>query len=122
MKLVSALAGLVALGGVALSVAPASAMPAGMSAQASQSPYVVQAAYVCNEWGHAGTSITTATAITIRTTGTGITGIRIITAAGDMAAGITGTAGPRGDIKRKDHEKGAIGPFRLRHQISGSNR
>jgi hypothetical protein len=51
MRLVSALVGLVALGDVALSVAPASAMPAGMSAQASQSPYVVQAAYVCNEWG-----------------------------------------------------------------------
>jgi hypothetical protein len=52
MKIVSALVGLAALGGVTLSVAPASAMPADMSAQASQSPYVVQAAYVCNEWGH----------------------------------------------------------------------
>ena len=52
MKIVSALVGLAALGGVALSVAPASALPADMSAQASQSPYVVQAAYVCNEWGH----------------------------------------------------------------------
>jgi hypothetical protein len=52
MKLVSALVGLAALGGVALSVAPASAMPAGIGANASQSPYVQQAAYVCNEWGH----------------------------------------------------------------------
>ena len=52
MKLVSALVGLAALGGVALSVAPASAMPAGIGATASETPYVQQAAYVCNEWGH----------------------------------------------------------------------
>jgi len=52
MKLVSALAGLAALGGVALTVAPASAMPAGIGATASEAPYVQQAAYVCNEWGH----------------------------------------------------------------------
>jgi hypothetical protein len=52
MKLVSALVGLAALGGVALTVAPASAMPAGIGATASEAPYVQQAAYVCNEWGH----------------------------------------------------------------------
>ena len=53
MKLVSALIGIAALGGVALfSVAPASAMPAGVGATASETPFVQQAAYVCNEWGH----------------------------------------------------------------------
>ena len=44
MKLVSALVGLAALGGVALSSAAA-------SAQTSTS-VVVPAGYVCNEWGH----------------------------------------------------------------------
>lgn len=52
MKPASALAGLAALGGVVLTVAPASAMPAGIGAAASETPYVQQAAYVCNEWGH----------------------------------------------------------------------
>jgi hypothetical protein len=49
MKLVSALVGLAALGGVALSSGTASAMPVAVPAQASP---VVRAAYVCNEWGH----------------------------------------------------------------------
>jgi hypothetical protein len=52
MKLVSALIGIAALGGVALSVAPAFAMPAGVGATASETPFVQQTAYVCNEWGH----------------------------------------------------------------------
>jgi hypothetical protein len=53
MKLVSALIGIAALGGVALfSVAPASAMPAGVGATASETPFVQQTAYICNEWGH----------------------------------------------------------------------
>jgi hypothetical protein len=49
MKLVSALVGLAALGGVALSSAAASAMPVAVPAQASP---VARAAYACNEWGH----------------------------------------------------------------------
>jgi hypothetical protein len=49
MKLVSALVGLAALGGVALSTGAASAMPIGIPAQASN---IEQAAYVCNPWGH----------------------------------------------------------------------
>jgi len=49
MKLVSTLAGLVALGGVALSSVTASAMPAAIPGQASN---VLQANYVCNAWGH----------------------------------------------------------------------
>jgi hypothetical protein len=52
MKLVSALAGLAALGGVALTTASASAMPYTVAGQASQASNIVQAAYVCNEWGH----------------------------------------------------------------------
>jgi hypothetical protein len=52
MKLVSALAGLAALGGVALSTGAASAMPYTIPGQASQASNIVQAAYVCNEWGH----------------------------------------------------------------------
>jgi hypothetical protein len=49
MKLVSALIGLAALGGVALSSGAASAMPAAVPAQSSS---VIPAAYTCNEWGH----------------------------------------------------------------------
>jgi hypothetical protein len=52
MKLVSALVGLAALGGVALSTATASAMPVTIPGQASQASNVQQAAYVCNGWGH----------------------------------------------------------------------
>src|SRR5580698_8397511 len=52
MKLVSALAGLVALGGVALSAGAASAMPYAIPGHASQASNIVQAAYVCNAWGH----------------------------------------------------------------------
>jgi len=52
MKLVSALVGLAALGGVALSAATASAMPVTIPGQASQVSNVRQANYVCNEWGH----------------------------------------------------------------------
>ena len=52
MKLVSALVGLAALGGVALSSAAASAMPVAVPVQAAQASNVQQAAYVCNEWGH----------------------------------------------------------------------
>ena len=51
MKLVSALVGLAALGGVALSSAAASAMPVAIPGQALQTSNVQQAAYVCNEWG-----------------------------------------------------------------------
>jgi hypothetical protein len=49
LKLTSALVGLAALGGVALSAGTASAMPIGVPAQASN---IEQAAYVCNPWGH----------------------------------------------------------------------
>jgi hypothetical protein len=52
MKLVSALVGLAALGGVALSTGAASAMPYTIPGQASQASNVEQAAYVCNSWGH----------------------------------------------------------------------
>ena len=52
MKLVSALVGLAALGGVALSTGAASAMPVAIPAQAAQTSNVQQAALVCNEWGH----------------------------------------------------------------------
>jgi hypothetical protein len=50
MKLVSALVGLAALGGVALSSAAASATP--IDVEASTTGIVVPAGYVCNEWGH----------------------------------------------------------------------
>ena len=49
MKITSALIGLAALGGVALSSGTASAMPV---APAQTSSVVVPAGYVCNEWGH----------------------------------------------------------------------
>jgi hypothetical protein len=51
MKFSSALVGLAALGGVALSTAGASAMPAPIPGRASQASNVQQAAYVCNAWG-----------------------------------------------------------------------
>jgi hypothetical protein len=51
MKLVSALAGLAALGAVALSGTAASAMPVAIP-PASRASNVEQAAYVCNGWGH----------------------------------------------------------------------
>src|SRR5580658_261851 len=50
MKLVSALVGLAALGGIALSSAAASAAP--IDVPASAMGIVVPAGYVCNEWGH----------------------------------------------------------------------
>jgi hypothetical protein len=50
MKIVSALVGLAALGGVALSSAAASAAP--IDAPTSTTGIVVPAGYVCNEWGH----------------------------------------------------------------------
>jgi len=50
MKLVSALVGLVALGGVALSSAAASAAP--VDVPVSTTGIVVPAGYICNEWGH----------------------------------------------------------------------
>ena len=50
MKLVSALVGLAALGGVALSSAAASAEP--IDVPTSTTGIVVPAGYVCNEWGH----------------------------------------------------------------------
>ena len=52
MRLVSALMGLAALGGVALATAPASAMPAAINGEAAQTSNVEQANYVCNPWGH----------------------------------------------------------------------
>jgi hypothetical protein len=51
MKLISALAGIAALGGIALLTAPASAMPVTIPGQASQASNVEQADYVCNAWG-----------------------------------------------------------------------
>ena len=75
MKLVSALVGLAALGGVALSSAAASAMPVAIPAQAAQASNVQQAAYVCNAWGHCWHQPTYATTATVTT-------IRIIMAAG----------------------------------------
>jgi hypothetical protein len=51
MKLASALVGIAALGAVASSVAPASAMPVGVPVPASPAADVQQASYVCNEWG-----------------------------------------------------------------------
>jgi hypothetical protein len=52
MKLISALVGLTALGGIALATAPASAMPIAVPGQVSQASNVEQVNYVCNEWGH----------------------------------------------------------------------
>jgi hypothetical protein len=52
MKLVSALVGLAALCGVALSTASASAMPVAIPGQALQASNVIPADYVCNGWGH----------------------------------------------------------------------
>ena len=52
MKIVSALVGLAALGGVACSSVGASAMPLAASGEVPRSPYVEQTAYVCNAWGH----------------------------------------------------------------------
>ena len=52
MKLISALVGLAALGGIALATAPASAMPMTVPGQASQASNIEQASYACNEWGH----------------------------------------------------------------------
>ena len=52
MKLVSALVGLAALGGVALSTASASAMTVTVPGHASQASNVIRADYVCNGWGH----------------------------------------------------------------------
>jgi hypothetical protein len=52
MKLFSALVGLAALCGVALSTASASAMPVTVPGQASQASNIIQADYVCNSWGH----------------------------------------------------------------------
>jgi hypothetical protein len=52
MKFVSALVGLAALCGVALSGATASAMPVAIPARAPQASNVQQAAFVCNGWGH----------------------------------------------------------------------
>jgi hypothetical protein len=52
MKLISALVGLAALCGVALSGAAASAMPVAVPVQAPQASNVQQTAFVCNGWGH----------------------------------------------------------------------
>src|SRR5580698_2645392 len=49
MRLMSTLAGIAALGGVALSSVSASAMPAAIPGQA---PNLLQANYICNGWGH----------------------------------------------------------------------
>jgi len=54
MKIVSALGGLAALATVALSNATASAMPLAIPGQAVPASNVVQAAWVCNPWGHCG--------------------------------------------------------------------
>ena len=52
MKLISTLAGLAILGGIALSSRTAQAMPVMNPAPVSQNPLVRQTALVCNEWGH----------------------------------------------------------------------
>jgi hypothetical protein len=52
MKLVSALVGLAALGGIALTSVTASAVPVAIPGHAAQTPNVEQTAYVCNPWGH----------------------------------------------------------------------
>jgi hypothetical protein len=52
MKLVSALVGLAALGGIALTSVTASAMPVAIPGHTALAPSVEQAAYVCNAWGH----------------------------------------------------------------------
>jgi len=52
MKLVSALIGLVALGGVALSTSAASAMPIARADDPSQVTNMQRANYTCNGWGH----------------------------------------------------------------------
>jgi|HubBroStandDraft_6_1064221.scaffolds.fasta_scaffold88652_2 hypothetical protein len=49
MRLISTLARIAALGGVALSSVSASAMPAAIPGQA---PNLLQANYICNGWGH----------------------------------------------------------------------
>jgi hypothetical protein len=48
MKLVSALVGLAALGGVAFSTGAASAQPIDVPSASG----VVPSGYICNEWGH----------------------------------------------------------------------
>jgi hypothetical protein len=48
MKLVSALVGLAALGGVALSTGAVSAQPIDVPSASG----VVPSGYICNEWGH----------------------------------------------------------------------
>jgi hypothetical protein len=50
MKITSALIGIAALGGVALSSGAASAIP--VTAPVQTSSVAVPAGYVCNEWGH----------------------------------------------------------------------
>jgi hypothetical protein len=52
MKLLSTLAGLAMLGGVALSSGTASAMPVVNPTLGAQTGLVQQAALVCNAWGH----------------------------------------------------------------------
>ena len=52
MKLLSTLAGLAMLGGVALSSGTASAMPAVNPTLGAQTGLVQQATLVCNAWGH----------------------------------------------------------------------
>src|ERR1700722_12598266 len=72
MKLVSALVGLAALGGVALSSAAASATP--VDVPASTTGIVVPPGYVCNEWGHCWHRHYAVEAITIRIIGVATAG------------------------------------------------
>src|SRR5882757_8744832 len=91
MKLASALVGIAALGGVALSSLPASAMTIIVPGQASPTSNVVQADYVATP-GIAGIARITAVATTNRSTmavGAGIV-------AGDGTAGIIGGEFERG--------------------------
>ena len=106
MKLVSALVGLTALGGVALSSVSASAMPVTIPGQAPQASNVEQA-----DGAIAGTGRVTVTAITTRTIGV-VTTARIIGAVGaGTPAGDTGTGGITGTSGNP--EKGASAPFFL---------
>src|ERR1035441_3929330 len=115
MKLVSALVGLAALGGVALSSAAASAIPVAVPGQAAQASNVQQVLTSATNGAIAGTNRPTPMA-TVTTTriimavgvgpiagdaGTAGTTGTITIAAGDMAdtTGISGNSEERGDRK-----------------------
>ena len=86
MKFVSALMGLVALGGVAFSASAASATPIARADDPSQVANMQRANYTCNGWGHCCIAGTRTTATAADTT-TRITGVAAAT------ADITGSSG-----------------------------